>query len=111
MSATEKLSITLPEEMARTIKARVSAGAYASASEVTREAMRVWQREEEERAERTASICARVHRSLADPRPNLDGGAVAARLDALHAETLAAISHAGGDASAYCQSYQDGLDF
>ena len=48
MSAIEKLSITLPSEMVMAIKTRVEAGSYASTSEVLREAMRLWLRQEEE---------------------------------------------------------------
>ncbi|MBI1208640.1 MAG: type II toxin-antitoxin system ParD family antitoxin [Azospirillum sp.] len=42
MQTAEKLSITLPAEMVRVIRAKVKAGAYASNSEVIREAMRGW---------------------------------------------------------------------
>jgi antitoxin ParD1/3/4 len=38
----EKLSITLPAEMARMIREKVSSGAYGSNSEVIREALRGW---------------------------------------------------------------------
>ncbi|KAA0699896.1 type II toxin-antitoxin system ParD family antitoxin [Neorhizobium sp. P12A] len=76
----EKLSITLPTEMVNLIKTRVEAGDYASTSEVLREAMRVWMRQEEEHRERIASIRARVKASLDDPRPNLAGEEVKAKL-------------------------------
>jgi antitoxin ParD1/3/4 len=39
----EKLSITLPPEMAAAVRHAVASGAYASASEVIREALRLWQ--------------------------------------------------------------------
>lgn len=65
----EKLSITLPEEMVATIKEQVNSGRYASTSEVLREAMRLWLRDEDEYNERIASIRARLSQSLADPRP------------------------------------------
>lgn len=42
MQTAEKLSITLPAEMVRIIRAKVQTGAYASNSEVIREAMRGW---------------------------------------------------------------------
>ena len=42
MQAAEKLSITLPADMVRTIRAKVQGGLYASNSEVIREAMRGW---------------------------------------------------------------------
>ena len=38
----EKFSITLPAEMARIIREKVTSGGYGSASEVIREAMRGW---------------------------------------------------------------------
>lgn len=85
MASTEKLSITLPPEMVTAIKARVETGAYASTSEVLREAMRLWLRQEEEYEERISSIRARVQQSLDDPRPNLTSGQMRGRLDALYA--------------------------
>ncbi|OXS99473.1 hypothetical protein B7H23_15100 [Notoacmeibacter marinus] len=65
----EKLSITLPPEMVTTIKERVASGAYASTSEVLREAMRMWMRNEAEHEERLAVIRERVQISRVDPRP------------------------------------------
>jgi antitoxin ParD1/3/4 len=38
----ERLTITLPPELAETIKAAVNDGDYASASEVVRDALRDW---------------------------------------------------------------------
>ena len=71
MDTAEKLSITLPREMVRVIKNKVETGTYASTSEVIREAVRVWQRQEEEHEERLAAIRVRVKRSLADARPDV----------------------------------------
>lgn len=85
MDMAEKLSITLPPDMVRAIKDRVAAGDYASTSEVIREAMRVWQRQEEEHKERLAAIRARVHRSLADARPDVPLDEAFDRLAAHHA--------------------------
>lgn len=42
MSEIERLTITLPAEMAATVKEAVEAGDYASSSEVIREALRQW---------------------------------------------------------------------
>lgn len=69
MSAAEKISITLTPEMNRLIKQRVEAGDFASSSELIREALRVWQKREEEHRERLAAIRARLQNSLDDPRP------------------------------------------
>jgi antitoxin ParD1/3/4 len=84
MANTEKLSITLPPEMVTAIKARVDTGAYASTSEILREAMRLWLRQEEEYEQRISSIRARVQQSFDDPRPNLTNSQMRARLDALY---------------------------
>lgn len=46
MQPAEKLSITLPAEMVRAIRDKVEQGAYASNSEVIREAMRRWMERE-----------------------------------------------------------------
>ncbi|QPJ60982.1 MAG: type II toxin-antitoxin system ParD family antitoxin [Candidatus Nitronauta litoralis] len=59
----EKISITLPSEMLNEIKEQVKAGHYGSTSEVIREAMRLWQRQEEEHQERIASIRKRLKHS------------------------------------------------
>jgi antitoxin ParD1/3/4 len=58
----EKLSITLPPEMARLIREKVSSGAYGSNSEVIRAALRGWF----ERERRIAAIDSSVARGLAD---------------------------------------------
>ena len=71
MQTAEKISITVTPEMLRTIRESVDAGEYASTSEVIRHAMRLWQRERDEHAERIASIKARIRKSLDDPRPDL----------------------------------------
>ena len=69
MSTAEKISITLTPEMNRIIKQRVAAGDFASSSELIREALRVWQKREEEHQGRLAAIRARIQKSLDDPRP------------------------------------------
>lgn len=62
MQPAEKLSITLPAEMARLIRAKVESGAYASASEVIREAVRGWL----ERERQFALLEAAVERGMVD---------------------------------------------
>ncbi len=42
----EKLSITLPADMARLVREKVSSGGYASTSEVIRTALRAWMQDE-----------------------------------------------------------------
>jgi antitoxin ParD1/3/4 len=62
MEAAEKLSITLPPEMVRVIREKVSAGTYGSNSEVIREALRGWM----DRERRLASLDASIARGVAD---------------------------------------------
>lgn len=61
MQTVEKLSITLPAEMVRLIRAKVESGGYASNSEVVREAMRGWI----ERERHFATLEAAVNRGIA----------------------------------------------
>ncbi|MCF6103793.1 type II toxin-antitoxin system ParD family antitoxin [Mesorhizobium muleiense] len=69
MEPAEKLSVTVTPAMARMIREKVEDGTFGSASEVIRAALRAFQREEEEHAERMASIRARVKASIEDTRP------------------------------------------
>ena len=87
MQAVEKISITMTPEQLRAIRESVAADEYASASDVLRDAVRLWQRQRQDDAERLDIIRARIRRSLDDPRPDLTGDEVQASLDALFAET------------------------
>lgn len=88
MQNAEKISITVTSEMLQVIRASVASGEYASTSEVLRDAMRVWQREREERQQRLEAIRERVTHSLADPRPAIDANELRARLAAHHARAV-----------------------
>lgn len=69
------------------VEARVKSGAYASASEVVRAAIRALDREE------TAVndwLRQKVEEAFADPRPNVPAGDVFKRLRAHHAERMKA---------------------
>ena len=92
MPAAEKISITLTPEMNRIIKQRVAAGDFASSSELIREALRVWQKREDEHGERLASIRARIQKSIDDPRPNIPAEEVFDRLKEMHEANLKAAS-------------------
>lgn len=82
MAAAEKISVTLTPEMLRVIEASVEAGEFASVSEALRDAVRAWQREREERAERLEAIRARIRRSLEDPGPDMTADEVHAEMEA-----------------------------
>jgi antitoxin ParD1/3/4 len=90
MPAAEKISVTMTPDMLRAIRESVEAGEYASTSEAMRDAVRVWQRQRLEDAERLAALRARVRRSLDDPRPDLEEADVEARMQVLFAETAKA---------------------
>ncbi len=62
MQTAEKLSITLPTEMVRVIRQKVSSGAYGSNSEVIREALRGWM----DRERQLAALDAAIARGVAD---------------------------------------------
>lgn len=80
MSNAAKVSITLPPEMLRLIHSKVKSGAYASTSEVVREAMRDWQHREEERDRRLAALDAAITRGLADADAGRTRSVAAARI-------------------------------
>jgi antitoxin ParD1/3/4 len=62
MQPAEKLSITLPVEMANFIRAKVNAGLYGSNSEIIREALRSWM----ERERRLEMIDTAIVQGIAD---------------------------------------------
>jgi antitoxin ParD1/3/4 len=96
MPSAEKVSVTLTPEMVRVIRESVDRGEYASASEVVREALRGWQRQRVEDAERLEAVRARIHRSLEDPRPSLSESDVDDELGAFFEQ----VSTSGDDAAA-----------
>lgn len=82
MPPPETINVTMTAEQLRAVRESVEAGEYASTSEVLRDAVRLWQRQRREDAERLNVIRARIRRSLDDPRPDLTGEQVQAALDA-----------------------------
>ncbi len=86
MRPAEKLSITLPADMARMVRKRVRGGSYASNSELIREALRVWGDHEAERERRLATVRRKIDEALKDPR-RLTEAELDARLKALHKRT------------------------
>ncbi|KJS03485.1 MAG: addiction module antitoxin [Desulfobulbaceae bacterium BRH_c16a] len=65
----ERITITLPSEMLAAIKDKVQSGAYGSTSELIREAMRMWQRKEEEHETRLSLIRNRLVNSAKSGAP------------------------------------------
>jgi antitoxin ParD1/3/4 len=66
MAAIERLTITLPSEMAATVKGAVDHGEYASSSEVIREALRDWTTKRTLQVEALAALKADIDKGLAD---------------------------------------------
>jgi len=80
----EKLSITVPREMAQMIRDKVGTGAYSSYSEVIREALRLFQTEERVRAERLAELKETIAHSINTGGASLSGHDVFASLRDRH---------------------------
>ena len=84
--ASRPITVTLGEMQER-VEARVASGAYSSASEVMRAALRALDREETAVAD---WLRQRVDEAFADPRPDVPAREVFARLRAHHAGRAAA---------------------
>ncbi|EJW10923.1 hypothetical protein A33M_3917 [Rhodovulum sp. PH10] len=66
MAEIERLTITLPSEMAAAIKSAVEGGDYASTSEVVREAVRDWKLKRALRLQELEALKADIDKGLAD---------------------------------------------
>jgi antitoxin ParD1/3/4 len=66
MAGIERLTITLPTDMAMLVKGAVEEGDYASSSEVIREALREWKMRRELQLQKVAALKAEIDRGLAD---------------------------------------------
>lgn len=66
MPSIERMTITMPTEMAAVLKAAVEEGAYASTSEVIRDALRDWSVKRALRLQELASLQADIQQGLAD---------------------------------------------
>lgn len=83
MGKLERITVTMPEEMAAKLRAAVDAGEYATTSEIVREAVRDWN----EHQERRQVARDRLHAMLNDARkgPFLDGPTAMVELRAKYA--------------------------
>lgn len=66
VAAIERLTITLPSDMAALVKGAVEDGDYASSSEVVREALRDWKLKRSLRLQELAALNAEIDRGLTD---------------------------------------------
>jgi len=83
MSEIERLTITLPADMAGFVKSAVDGGDYASTSEAIREALRDWKLKRELRLKQITDLKADIDRGLADVAEGrinrFDAGSIIAR--------------------------------
>ncbi len=66
MAEIERMTITLPSDMAAVVKGAVEGGDYASSSEVVREALRDWKMKRALQFQELAALKADIDRGLAD---------------------------------------------
>jgi antitoxin ParD1/3/4 len=66
MADMERMTITLPTDMAAVVRDAVEDGDYASSSEVVREALRDWKTKRALRLEELSALKADIDRGLAD---------------------------------------------
>ena len=66
MAELERLTITMPGDLAAVVKAAVAGGEYASTSEVMREALREWKLRRAVQSEKLAALKADIDKGLAD---------------------------------------------
>lgn len=66
MSSIERMTITMPADLAALVKAAVEGGDYASTSEVVREALREWKLRRGVQQRELATLKADIDKGLAD---------------------------------------------
>ena len=81
MSAIERMTITIPSEMAATVRNAVAGGDYASTSEVIRDALRAWVRIHDDERRELVSLRDAIRAGL-DSGPPIAAEAVIAQLRA-----------------------------
>ena len=90
MRSTQQFSITLPNEMAEAVRAKVAAGEYATESEVLRDGLRVLLARDRAVEDWLRKDVASAYDALkADPSRSVGVGAVKARLAAAHKKASA----------------------
>lgn len=85
MPAVERMTVTMPAEMAETLRRTVAGGEYASTSEVVREALREWTRSRDAERRDLDALRAAIKVGL-DSGPGLPADQVFAELRARYAD-------------------------
>jgi antitoxin ParD1/3/4 len=84
------LNVSLPEELEKKVRAHVASGMYGSASEVIREALRVFEAYQSVQASTLASLKADVERGLEDQKDGRVGELDVEAINAKGRKVLAA---------------------
>lgn len=84
MPAVERMTITMPVELAETLRQTVAGGEYASTSEVVREALREWSRSRDAERRDLEALRAAIKAGL-DSGPAIPADQVFAELRARYA--------------------------
>ena len=84
MPAVERITITMPAELAETLRQTVAGGEYASTSEVVREALREWTRRRDAERQDLETLRTAIRAGL-DSGPGLPANQVFAELQARYA--------------------------
>ncbi len=85
MPAVERMTVTMPAEMAETLRRTVAGGEYASTSEVVREALRDWTRSRDAERRDLDALRAAIKAGL-DSGPGIPADQVFAELRARYAD-------------------------
>lgn len=85
MPAVERMTVTMPAEMAETLRRTVAGGEYASTSEVVREALREWTRSRDAERRDLDALRAAIKAGL-DSGPGIPADQVFAELRARYAD-------------------------
>ena len=88
MSAIERITITMPAEMAAALRQTVAGGEYASTSEVVREALREWARHRDAER-RDLELLREAIRAGDESGPGISAGEVFAELRQMIADRRA----------------------
>lgn len=67
MGKLERITVTMPEEMAARLRAAVDSGAYATTSEIVREALRDWSDDQDRKEAAVERLRAMVEEARAGP--------------------------------------------